>query len=146
MGGNYPWDDWTEFNFNCGDNFMGEPRECFGTAELAVNLMPPEVKMVFLGFEVGADVYSGGALSSCAGADSPCRQAYIDWVGYGNSRSSWDPMTLVAAVRGGEGIGCEETGQGGRNEVNQWGGNYWVTDVEGGSNQTYLKLNVGLLK
>ena len=52
MGGNYPWDDWTEFNFNCGDNFMGEPRECFGTAQLAVNLMPPEVKVVFLGFEV----------------------------------------------------------------------------------------------
>ena len=86
MGGNYPWDDWTEFNFNCGDNFMGEPRECFGTAQLAVNLMPPEVKVVFLGFEVGADVYSGGILSSCAGADSPCRKAYVDWVGYGNSR------------------------------------------------------------
>ena len=51
-------------------------------------------------------------------------------------------MTLVAAVRGAQGIGCEETGHGGRNEVNEWGGNYWVEDVEGGSNQTYLKLNV----
>ena len=40
MGGNYPWDDWTEFNFKCGDNFMGEPRECFGTAQLAVNPGP----------------------------------------------------------------------------------------------------------
>ena len=51
-------------------------------------------------------------------------------------------MTLVAAVRGAQGIGCEEAGHGGRNEVNEWGGNYWVNDVEGGSNQTYLKLNV----
>ena len=51
-------------------------------------------------------------------------------------------MTLVAAVRGAQGIGCEETGHGGRNEVNEWGGNFWVEDVEGGSNQTYLKLNV----
>ena len=57
-------------------------------------------------------------------------------------RSSWDPMTLVAAVRGAQGIGCEEIGHGGRNEVNEWGGNYWVEDAEGGSNQTYLKLNV----
>ena len=51
-------------------------------------------------------------------------------------------MTLVAAVRGAQGISCEEVGHGGRNEVNEWGGNYWVEDAEGGSNQTYLKLNV----
>ena len=55
-------------------------------------------------------------------------------------------MTLVAAVWGAQGIGCEEVGQGGRNEVNQWGGNFWVEDVEGGSNQTYLRLNVGQIQ
>ena len=36
MGGNYPDDGWTEFNFNCGDNFMGDPHECYGTARTAV--------------------------------------------------------------------------------------------------------------
>ena len=86
---------------------------------------------------MGEHVYTGGALSSCASANNPCRQAYIgtrnmllplnvrkyshlirrntklvgcksvallDWVGYGNDRNSWDPLTLVAAVRGAAGM------------------------------------------
>ena len=28
----------------------------------------------------------------------------LDWVGYGNDRNSWDPLTLVAAVRGAAGM------------------------------------------
>ena len=37
---------------------------------------------------------------------------------------------------------CEETGVGGKNEVLEDGNNFWINDVEGGSNQTYLTLNV----
>ena len=48
--------------------------------------MPPEVRMVFSGFEVGNHVYSGGALASCASEDSPCRRAYGDVVGEGKER------------------------------------------------------------
>ena len=93
--------------------------------------MPPEVRLVFSGFEVGNHVYSGGALASCAPEDSPCRRAYGDVVGEGKERrvvgsgwkiflkiriflsllficciyrSSWDPLTLVAAVRGAAGV------------------------------------------
>ena len=40
-------------------------------------------------------------------------------------------------------LSCGETGWDGRNEVNEWGGNYWVDSVAGGSNQTYLYLQVG---
>ena len=39
-------------------------------------------------------------------------------------------------------LSCGETGWDGRNEVNEWGGNYWVDSVAGGSNQTYLYLQV----
>ena len=42
--------------------------------------------MVFSGFEVGFGVNSGGALTSCATSDNPCRQAYVDYVGEGKDR------------------------------------------------------------
>merc|ERR1719341_885429 len=141
MGGYYPQSDlFSEFNFNCGWSFMGEPLECEGSARDAVSGMPSEVRMVFSGFEVGFAVNSGGALTSCATSDNPCRQAYVDYVGEGKDRSSWDPLTLVAAVRGASGIGCEEVGHNGINEVDFTGNNFWIDEVEGGSNQTYLLL------
>ena len=43
-------------------------------------------------------------------------------------------------------MGCEETGVGGRNEVEVDGHNVWVEEVDGGTNQTYLLLNVRFLK
>ena len=47
---------------------------------------------------------SGGALTSCSDERNPCRTAYIDYCGHGVNRPSWDPLTLVAAVRGAEGV------------------------------------------
>ena len=85
---------------------------------------------------------SGGRLTSCAGEDNPCRKAYIDYCGHGINRPSWDPLTLVAAVRGAVGVSCQETGQGGFNEVDEEGNNVWIEEVFLGSNQTYLLLNV----
>ena len=35
------------------------------------------------GLKVGQNVMSGGRLSECAGEENPCRQAYIDYLGYG---------------------------------------------------------------
>jgi len=139
MGGVYPEsEEWSEFNFNCGQNYMGDPLECLGKSMDAVAMMPPEVKMVFSGAKVGADVQSGGALSDCAGDDNPCRQAYIDYVGYGNTRSSWDPLTTLYAVRGLEAVGCREEGLGGTNVVGEYGDNWW--NYGQGSNQSYLVL------
>ena len=56
----------------------------------------------------------------------------------GNSRSSWDPLTTLYAVRGLQAVGCREEGWGGSNVVTQDGTNWWQ-DGEG-SNQTYLVL------
>ena len=47
---------------------------------------------------------SGGALTSCSAEGNPCRRAYIDYCGHGVNRPSWDPLTLIAAVRGAEGV------------------------------------------
>ena len=145
MGGIYPQSTlFSEFNFNCGMGLMDtELYECEGSARTSVQLMPPETKLVFLGFEAGLQVMSGGALTSCASEDNPCRRAYITYCGEGNNRSSWDPMTLVAAVRGAAGISCQETGNDGRNEVEYDGNNFWLEEAVGGSNQTYLLLNDG---
>ena len=35
---------------------------------------------------------SGGRLSECAGEENPCRQAYIDYLGYGLARYNFQLM------------------------------------------------------
>ena len=47
-------------------------------------------------------VYHGGALRWCASMESPCRQAYLDhtWGIGAAGRASWDPLVVLAAVRG----------------------------------------------
>ena len=37
---------------------------------------------------------------------------------------------------------CEETGYNGKNDIDVVGNNFWIEQVDGGSNQTYLLLNV----
>ena len=109
MGGNYIGHglSWLpKFNFNCGKGFMGAPLECEGSAAAAVAGMPPEVRMVFSGFEAGVRVLTGAALTSCAAADNPCRQAYIDRVGEGRNRFRCDcPKNVYSAVKN---IFCEK--------------------------------------
>ena len=64
MGGYYPSsNEYSEFNFNCGQQLMGESLECGGKSRQAIMDMPTEVKMVFSGFEVGLQVQSGAALT-----------------------------------------------------------------------------------
>ena len=41
------------------------------------------------------------------------RQAFEDWLGPNAGRSSWDPITVVAAVRGASGVHCQEVDNGG---------------------------------
>ena len=138
MGGFYPQTITTgEFNFNCGKGLMGQPYECEGKSREAVSGMPPSVKMVFSGGEVGSQVNSGGALTTCAPESNPCRQAYIDLCGYGNDRLSWDPLTTIYAVRGADAVSCsDEGGAGGKNDVSADGTNKWVPGDS--SNQSYL--------
>ena len=77
-------------------------------------------------------------MKRCAPENNPCRQAYIDFNGEENDRSSWDPLTTIFAVRGAAAVSCEEVGQGGRNEVDDDGANRWVDDEN--SSQSYLLL------
>ena len=86
MGGSYPRSLVPSFNFGCGDGLMGEAAECGGSAMAAVSRLPPEVTVVYSGFTPGFLVRSGGALTECAPAASPCRQAYIDYLGEGRDR------------------------------------------------------------
>ena len=43
--------------------------------------MPPQVTVLYSGFEIGIEVQSGGTLSTCASEDSPCRRAFEDYEG-----------------------------------------------------------------
>ena len=61
---------------------------------------PSSVALTLLGAEVGENVFSGASLTDGAPATNPCRRAYIIYSGPQNHRSSWDPMTLLDAVRG----------------------------------------------
>ena len=76
------------------------------------------------------------------GEDSPCRRAYEAWCGEGGGRQSWDPITLLAAVRGAEAVGCQEEGRGGRNIIDQQGNNSWRLLALNGTNQSYLVMKV----
>lgn len=109
--------------------------------------MPPSVKIIFSGLEVGIKVRTGAVLENCAPVASPCRRAFMDykrdnaagWAAGG--RCSWDPLTMLVAVRGAsaarEGV-TECTGCDGVNHVTNTGSNYWVPGPK--SNQSYLIL------
>ena len=140
MGGVYPKSkNFSEFNFSCGSGELGPAAECQGSSKKVVELMPPKMKMVFSGFEVGERVEHGAIMTKCLAVDNPCRRAYIDYLGPGVERPSWDPLTLLYAVRNAEAVGCHEAGQGGTNFVNQDGFNHWVPGTI--SNQSYLVLD-----
>ena len=76
------------------------------------------------------------------GLESPCRRAYEAWCGEGGARQSWDPLTLLAAVRGPGSIGTEDEGKGGRNVIDQRGNNLWREVALNGTNQSYLVMKV----
>ena len=56
---------------------MGDPLECYSSAQEYVELMPPDVKVVYSGFNVGVGVPSGAVLTHCAGEDNPCRRQML---------------------------------------------------------------------
>ena len=76
---------------------------------------PAATRVVFIDFETGVGVWTGGVLATSAPADSPCRRAYqvfcatnIGWCQpraphlAGPSRCSWDIQAVLYAVRGRE--------------------------------------------
>ena len=61
----------------------------------------------FSGAEVGELVEHGGIMTECLPENNPCRKAYIDYLGPNVERPSWDPLTLVYAVRNAAAVGCQ---------------------------------------
>ena len=131
MGGKYPSSsDGSECNF-CGCAWASASDAATAAAATAyvVESIPPQVTVLYSGFEIGIEVQSGGTLSTCASVDNPCRRAFEDYEGGENlSRFSWDPLSTLAAVRGVEGASCELSGDDGINTADAaTGNNAWVS-------------------
>lgn len=94
---------------------------------------PATVPIVFLGWEIGQQIRTGGVMTNSTPATNPCRQAYIDHGGLGADRQSWDPATTLFAVRGADKF---YTQQAGRNVISQDGNNQWVNGTD--SKRSYL--------
>ena len=153
MGGRYPSSKLSppaEWNFGaCGPTnrcpWGAEPAsrhyDALGALSSAVydDLWPPRVPISFLGGEVGEVVLTGGALTDGAPKTSPVRAAYVTYNGPHGNRQSWDPMTVLYAVRGNE-AGWYAEHAAGRNRVAPSGANAWEEDGRA-HNQTYLVLH-----
>jgi hypothetical protein len=150
------------YNFGCaghdGDDWLGSDAACRGSAKLAVEGWPSSVKQMFS--LVGGDVMHGDWLANCSTDANPCRRAQQDWPNgpqrpedniLGRGRSSWDPITVMIAVRGAAAVHCTETCIGGTNTVDVAGheqmvgadgkpccGNTGVACV-GASNQSHIQ-------
>lgn len=123
MGGGYP--SGNEHNFN------SYPFAITG-AQTVANTCP--VKVVYLGYEVGDSVLTGGTLSSTVGTDDllyKCLQAH----GSASGRSSWDPMTMMIQIIGGTYEAGYNTVEG-TNTISSTGSNSWTAGT--GTNQFYV--------
>ena len=158
MGGRKHPSEVEEWNFAgqtglasiCGPEQCGSAANNLGfISNRTLAMVPRATPIVFLDYETGVHVGTGGALkkraAENAGAgDSPCRRAYeifcvertVGWCDESLNRPSWDPMAVVYAVRG---RGSFYTTQAGHNVVDPaTGANTWTpaTDAAAGSSQT----------
>ncbi len=109
-------------------NIMLEPA---AAAAVAADWPTP---VVYSGFEVGDTILTGSRLFTEVERDSPVLNAYEDYVGWGNERSSWDQTAAYVAVRGTEDLfGLSEPG---RVRFAGDGSNTFRPDTEG--NHRYL--------
>jgi len=156
MGGIYPFLNRSvlsgrlaEWNFGgaCGKFLGNVAAPCPDTPRFTKSTLdglPPTVPLVFSGFEMGRQVFTGGRISNCTSSDNPIRAAfekYHSWDEHCPPRNSWDPATTLFAVMGlGEFWDQQE---GGHNEVNgTTGANKWVHGSK--TQQSYLVLKNGM--
>ena len=121
----------TTFNWDCGGAGQAwspyRLEGCAGAAQYVVVHMPPTVQMIFS--DIGDEIYHGGQLrSGCTPMSSPCRRAFLDhqWGYTSFGRQSWDPLVVVAAVRGPEAVNMTEVDVGYHNRVDESGANFWT--------------------
>ena len=92
----------------CGgeDRHCGQHNNLGAISNRTLATWPRDVEKVFLDFETGNSVWTGGVLATDKPEDSPCRRAYAKFCAtnhywcQGTSRSSWDIQAAVYAVRG----------------------------------------------
>ncbi|KAF2502403.1 inosine/uridine-preferring nucleoside hydrolase [Lophium mytilinum] len=125
MGGGYP--SGYEFNF-----FGDDP----GVTAHAVNNWPGSI--TFSGTELGGNVSTGARLTVEAPAHDPVAAAYRWYIGYNNTRFSWDPLTVLYAISG-LGEWFEYGNTYGYNYVHPNGSNEWGYDAKR-KDQHWLKL------
>ncbi|KAM0278205.1 hypothetical protein ACHAQH_005320 [Verticillium albo-atrum] len=126
MGGAYP--SGREFNF-WGDDPSA-------TAHVVNDFTG---RMVFSGFELGGNVTSGSRLMVDGPTGDPVRAAYIYYT-YGQPRQSWDPITVLYAIRGLSTM-FDYGNENGYNHIHEDGSNKWVDD-DRVRNQHWLKLKM----
>ncbi|OIW26711.1 inosine/uridine-preferring nucleoside hydrolase [Coniochaeta ligniaria NRRL 30616] len=126
MGGDYP--SGHEFNF-WGDNPLR-------TAHV-INNWPG--RMTFSGYSMGLNVTSGSRFMREGPSSDPVMSAYL-WYTYNNSRSSWDPLTMLYAMHGLD-ESFEYANEFGFNHVHANGSNTWVFDASR-TDQHWLKLKI----
>jgi hypothetical protein len=128
------------YNFGCAEHdtfdWLGPDTGCRGSAKLAVDNWPKNVKQIFS--PVGADVSHGAWLNGCVGKDNPSRRAFFDWGVSQTGRSSWDPIAVMIAVRGADAINCKEVDIGGYMTLNETGKETWHYDSK---NKSYYNYN-----
>ncbi|RDW73022.1 putative inosine uridine-preferring nucleoside hydrolase protein [Coleophoma cylindrospora] len=127
MGGEYPFG--REYNF-FGDN----------PASTAHVINTWAGRITFSGGELGSKITSGATLTVEGPENDPVRAAYRWYIGYNNSRFSWDPLTVLYAIQG-LGDLFEYANEFGYNHVFPNGSNTWILD-EGRSDQKWLRIKV----
>merc|ERR1712039_794708 len=102
---------------------------------------PEDVPIVYSGGEVGEKIQTAGPLYDRLPASNPVKAAYADFCGYGNTRPSWDPLTVLIAIRGVDSTtGCSVCKDcNGKNSVDANGNNQWIAGAF--ANQSYIVLD-----
>jgi hypothetical protein len=148
MGGKYPnsGQGW-EWNFGGGGDNFSQSNVSASATNYTLSNLPAEVEVIFNGGEVGGHILSGGKLSKCVSAASPCRQAFADYGVNTAGHSSFDPATTLMGIRGVPSSGCAKipysvNGSGGYNTCDPaTGKNAWLMpSPPSPSNQTYVEL------
>ncbi|TVY12826.1 hypothetical protein LARI1_G009161 [Lachnellula arida] len=127
MGGEYP--SGSEYNFYGGNPAL--------TAHVVNNW---QGRITFSGSELGGNVTSGAPLTVEGPESDPVRAAYRWYIGYNNSRYSWDPLTVLYACQG-LGDLLEYANENGYNHVFPNGSNTWIFD-QSRTSQKWLQLKV----
>ena len=132
-------------NWGCGGCCGYRVDGCSGELAYSLGAMPSNVAQVFS--DVGSSIRHSLGSSGCK-ASGPCREAYLiqDHQRVAD-HGSWDPLVILAAVRGAAAAGCELSDFGFTNVVDSNGINTWLPPSAQESrypkNSSRLKLKEG---